>query len=320
MPSEFELIARYFTRPTRHTVLSVGDDAAIVRPRPGMDLVISTDSLVADTHFIAQTGPENLGWKTLAVNLSDMAAMGAEPRWVVLAAALPEPNESWIEAFARGFFDCAERFGVDVIGGDTTRGPLTLTPTVFGEVPRGQALTRHGALPGDDIWVSGSPGLAALALAHLRGVTVLREPSLTRCLSALQRPQPRVSLGLALRSVARAVIDVSDGLMADVGHILERSHVSARMEHACLPWRAVREAGADDELTNNCLLAGGDDYELAFAADTMRRAEVDAMSRALDLPLARIGSIVAGAAGKLELVAGNGRTLPIGPRGFDHFA
>lgn len=320
MASEFELISQHFARPTRHTVLSVGDDAAIVRPRSGMDIVISTDSLVSGIHFTADTGPEDLGWKVLAVNLSDMAAMGAEPRWVVLAAALPQPDETWLAAFAHGFFDCAEHFGVDVIGGDTTRGPLNLTPTIFGEVPQGQALTRRGALPGDDIWVSGSPGLAALGLAHLKGMAVLGEPALTRCLSALHRPQPRVSLGLALRGLAHAAIDISDGLLADIGHILERSGVSARVEHACLPWHAAREAAADSELTSNCLLGGGDDYELAFTADAIRRTEVEAISRVLELPLTRIGSVAAGASGGLRVFAENGRELPIGQRGFDHFA
>ena len=227
LATEFDLIRRHFTRAVSHTVLGVGDDGAVIRLRPGMDLVVSTDMLVAGTHFLPDTDAEALGWKTLAVNLSDLAAMGAEPRWVVLAAALPRADEDWIAAFCRGFFSLAARFGVDVVGGDTTRGPLNLTPTVFGEVPAGQALTRASAKVGDTIWISGATGLAALGLAHLQGRIVLAEPGLSQCLAALQRPQPRVALGGALRGVAHAAIDVSDGLLADLGHVLEQSAVAA---------------------------------------------------------------------------------------------
>ncbi|ENO94951.1 thiamine-phosphate kinase, partial [Thauera phenylacetica B4P] len=162
MPSEFDLIRRHFTRPARHTELAVGDDAALLAPRPGMRLVVSTDMLVAGTHFFADTDPEGLGWKTLAVNVSDLAAMGAEPRWAFLALALPRADEAWIAAFARGFFACADTFGVDLAGGDTTRGPLTLSVTIAGEVPAGAAITRGGARAGDELWISGQPGRAAL--------------------------------------------------------------------------------------------------------------------------------------------------------------
>ena len=188
MPSEFALIRRHFTRPARHTDLAVGDDAALIRPSAGMQLAISTDMLVAGTHFFADTDPEDLGWKALAVNVSDLAAMGAQPRWVVLAASLPAPDEAWIAAFARGFFACSEAFGIDVIGGDTTRGPLNLCPTIFGEVPVGQAITRAGARPGDDLWISGAPGRAALGLAQLRGEATLAGADRADCLAALHRP------------------------------------------------------------------------------------------------------------------------------------
>ncbi|MCX7147969.1 MAG: thiamine-phosphate kinase, partial [Rhodocyclales bacterium] len=169
MPSEFELIARYFTRGTSHTVLGVGDDAALIAPTPSRELVISTDMLVEGTHFLADTDPEALGWKTLAVNVSDMAAMGAIPRWALLAAVLPAPTPEWIEPFARGFFDCAASYGIDLIGGDTTRGPRAFCVTILGEVPAGRALRRDGAKAGDSIWISGQPGRAALGLAHLQG-------------------------------------------------------------------------------------------------------------------------------------------------------
>ena len=319
MPSEFELIARHFTRPVRHTVLGVGDDAAIVRPASGMDLVVTTDMLVAGTHFLPDAEPEALGWKALAVNLSDLAAMGAQPRWTVVAAALPEADEAWIAAFARGFFACAESFDVDVIGGDTTRGPLNIAPTVFGEVPQGQALTRAGGRAGDELWVSGTPGLAALGLNHRLGKVSLPDTATERCLAALDRPQPRIALGLALRCLATAAIDVSDGLLADIGHILERSALAADIEFDCLP-RAVFETGVDAALAQQCLVAGGDDYELAFAAPPERRGNIEALAARLRLPLTRIGRLRAGPTAELVLRDTAGRPMPAARRGFDHFA
>lgn len=311
MASEFALIDRHFRRPTRHTVLGVGDDGAIVRPAPGMELIVSTDMLVASTHFLPDTNPEDLGWKTLAVNVSDMAAMGAQPRWALLAAALPAVNENWIERFARGFFACADAFDVDVIGGDTTRGPRNFCVTIFGEVPEGRALLRSGAAAGDDIWVSGRPGRAALGLAHLQGHIVLDEPARTECLAALHRPQPRVALGLALRGLASAAIDVSDGLLADLGHILDASRLAATLRFGALPAPGVER---------DALLAGGDDYELVFTAPPDRRADVEALAEHLSLPLTRIGSAMTGVAGQTVVLDRNGIPLEIARRGFDHFA
>jgi len=290
MPSEFTLIDRYFKRPTRHTVLGVGDDGAIVRPEPGMELVISTDMLVAGTHFLPNTDAEGLGWKTLAVNISDMAAMGATPRWALLAAALPAATESWLAAFAKGFFACADAFGIDVIGGDTTKGPRNFCVTIFGEVPAGCALLRSGARPGDEIWVSGQPGLAALGLAHTQGRCALDEPALSRCLDALQRPQPRVALGLALRGIATAAIDVSDGMLADLGHILEESKLAATLDFARLPDAALR-ACADE-----------------------------ALAASLPLALTCIGTMGPGEPGALRLLDGAGRPMSIPRRGYDHFS
>lgn len=317
MPSEFELIARYFKRPTRHTLRGVGDDGAIVQPTPGTELVVSTDMLVAGTHFLPNADPADLGWKTLAVNVSDMAAMGATPRWALLAAALPAATESWIAAFADGFFACADAFDIDVIGGDTTKGPRNFCVTIFGEVPPGQALLRSGARPGDEIWVSGQPGLAALGLAHLQGRCALQEPALTACLAALHRPQPRVALGLALRGVATAAIDVSDGLLADLGHILEESNVAATVHVERLPPAALA-AGIDVELTRDCLFAGGDDYELVFTAPAARHAEVAALAASLPLPLTCIGTVEAGDPANLRLLDG-GKPTAQQRRGFDHF-
>ena len=322
MPSEFELIARYFTRPTNHTVLGAGDDGAIVRPSPGMELVVSTDMLVAGTHFLPDADPEALGWKSLAVNVSDLAAMGAQPRWGLLAASLPEADEGWIAAYARGFFACASAFGVDIIGGDTTRGPMNFCVSIFGEVFPGRALLRSGAAPGDQIWISGAPGRAALALAHLQGRCTLGEAVLGDCLEALHRPQPRSSLGLALTALASAAIDVSDGVLADLGHVLDRSAVGATIYAERLPDAAMRACPHDPALARQCLLAGGDDYELVFTAAPARHAAITDLATALGLALTCIGKITDRAPGEstqLTLLDVDGNSLSMPRRGFDHF-
>ena len=310
MPSEFALINRFFRRTTRDTVVGVGDDAAIVRPAPGCELVVSTDMLVAGTHFLPETDPENLGWKVLAVNLSDMAAMGAQPRWALLAVALPAATESWLDRFAHGFFACADTFGVDLIGGDTTRGPRNFCVTLLGEVPSGKALLRSGAQVDDEIWVSGQPGRAALGLAHLQGQVALSEPDLTDCLEALQCPQPRVRLGLALRGLATAAIDVSDGLLADLGHILQASGVAATLRLTALP---------EPTFARSCYLAGGDDYELVFTAPARSHETVKRLGQNLGLPLDCIGRVLAGTPGELAVEDAAGQPVESVRRGFDHF-
>ncbi|MFZ4535593.1 thiamine-phosphate kinase [Propionivibrio sp.] len=316
-PSEFDLIARYFTKPTPQAVLGPGDDCALLAPSPGMELAITTDMLVSGTHFLPDTDPCQLGWKTLAVNLSDLAAMGARPRWVLLAGSLPDADENWIAAFADGLFVCARRYGVDLVGGDTTRGPLNLCITALGEVPAGAALRRDGALAGDDLWVSGQPGLAALGLAQIQGRTQLPQALAARCIAALQKPTPRIELGLALRDrkLAHATIDVSDGLLADLGHIADRSGVDAEVFQTQLPYLP---AGADPLLARHCQLAGGDDYELVFAAPPDKRHELAELAAQLDLPLWRIGRIIEGK-GEVRLLDENGQTLPMTRKGFDHF-
>jgi thiamine-monophosphate kinase len=318
VPSEFDLIARYFARPTPQAILGPGDDCALLAPSPGMELAITTDMLVAGVHFLPDTDPQQLGWKTLAVNLSDLAAMGARPRWALLAGSLPEADEQWIAAFAAGLFACAKRYGVDLVGGDTTRGPLNLCITALGEVPAGKALRRDGAREGDDLWVSGQPGLAALGLAQLQGQTQLPAALASRCISALQRPLPRIELGLALQGegLANAAIDVSDGLLADLGHILERSGVAAEVFGTQLPYLPP---GADPVLARQCQLAGGDDYELVFTAAPAKRLELAELAARLDLPLWRFGRIIAGTAGELSLLDENDQPLPIDRKGFDHF-
>ena len=318
MASEFALIDRHFRRPTHHTTLGVGDDGAVVRPSPGCELVISTDMLVAGTHFLPDTDPEDLGWKVLAVNVSDMAAMGAQPKWALLAAALPAATESWIEKFARGFFACAASFGVDIIGGDTTKGPRNFCVTIFGEVPQGRALLRSGAKPDDEIWVSGTPGRAALGLAHLQQQAILSEPALTDCLAALHRPQPRVALGLALRAaeLATAAIDVSDGLLADLGHILKASGLAAELTISVPP---ASTFGISTEQVQDAYLAGGDDYELVFTTPPCRHDEVLTLSRSLSLPLTCLGHCVTGTPGELTVRDPAGGLLDINRRGYDHF-
>lgn len=319
MPSEFDLIRRHFDRATAHCDLAVGDDAALMAPRAGMQLAVSTDMLVAGTHFFADADPTLLGWKTLAVNISDIAAMGAEPRWALLAIALPAADETWIAAFARGLFDCAHAYGVDLVGGDTTRGPLNMTVTIIGEVPAGAAITRGGARPGDDLWISGQPGLAALGLAALRGEAALTDAGRTRCLDALHRPQPRVALGLALRGIASAMLDVSDGLLGDLAHILERSRVGATVDLAALPLATLLETGAAPEFARRCLLSGGDDYELLFSAPPAARQAVAAAGARAGVALHRIGSVDAGS-GELQLRDADGRLRPAPATGYDHFA
>jgi thiamine-monophosphate kinase len=305
MPSEFEIIRKYFSRPARHALLGVGDDAALLKPDAAAALAVSTDMLLEGRHFARGAAPRSLGHKALAVNLSDMAATGATPRWATLAIALPAADEAWIAAFADGFYALAERFDVDLVGGDTTRGPLTICVAILGEVPASLALTRGGARPGDDIWVSGELGGAALALEH---------PEDTAAASRLHEPEPRVALGERLRGIAHAAIDVSDGFAQDLGHILERSGVGALVHYALLPKFPCDEP----RLQQRCVLAGGDDYELIFTAAQSARAEIDALSRTLRLALTRVGSMHSGEA-KLQLLDARGKPMDAG-RGYDHFA
>lgn len=320
MLSEFELIERFFRRPTRHTVLGVGDDAALLAPSAGCELAVSVDMLVSGRHFAAEVDPEALGHKTLAVNLSDLAAMGAWPRWALLAGALPEPDAAWINAFASGFFALADAYDVDLVGGDTTRGPLNLCVTILGEAPAGQALRRSGARPGDAIYVSGTLGDAALALAHHRHETVLAADELSRCERALLRPTPRVELGQRLRGIASAAIDISDGLTGDLGHILDASGAGAVVELAALPRSEALEhrlAGLERPLALACLLAGGDDYELCFTARAEAAADIGAVAEQLDLEIVRIGWIDERSG--LSVRDEAGRALERLPVAFDHF-
>lgn len=319
MPSEFELIARHFTRAPRAggpVLLGVGDDCALLIPPPGEVLAVSTDMLVEDRHFFPGADPEALGHKALAVNLSDLAAMGARPLGFTLALALPTADENWIAPFARGLLALADEHAIPLVGGDTTRGPLNLCITVFGSVTRAQALRRDGAQPGDEIWVSGELGDARLAVEILLGHADLGDLPAGAALR-LHQPQPRMALGLALRGIASAAIDVSDGLLGDLAHLLQRSQVGALVEADTVP---VGAALASHPVTRQreFSLNGGDDYELCFTAPADRHPSVlDAAARA-GVPVTRIGRILPGCG--MQLVDGDGQPLTIASRSFDHFA
>ncbi len=322
---EFELIQRYFHRPTAHAALGIGDDCALLQPAEGMQLAISSDMLVEGRHFVSTVDPARLGHKALAVNLSDLAACGARPLAFTLALSLPQADEAWLSGFARGLLALADLHGCELVGGDTTRGPLNICITVFGEVPRGQALLRSGARPGDDLWVSGTLGDARLALEAFRGTVSLPAEAFAAARLRLETPTPRVALGLALRGIASSAIDISDGLLGDLGHILDASGVGADLlTTAAAGTMADRlgadsaEGSADAERRLACVLSGGDDYELAFTAPAARRHEVLAAGTASGTRLTRIGHID-GARG-LRLRNAHGRLVEHRLASFDHFA
>ncbi|MHB1213575.1 MAG: thiamine-phosphate kinase [Thiobacillus sp.] len=315
---EFDLIARHFTRATPGAVLGVGDDCALLAPTPGMQLAVSSDMLLEGRHFSPQDSPAGIGHKSLAVNLSDLAAMGATPRWATLSIALPQADDAWLTAFARGFFRMADQHGIELVGGDTTRGALTISITVIGEVPPGQALRRDGAQAGDDVWVSGVLGSAALALAYRQGRLFMEQIDAARVLPALYLPTPRVALGIALRGIASSAIDISDGLLGDLGHILQRSQVGATLEFAALPTLPVAQAYLHEKVAVDCVLAGGDDYELCFTAPAGKRDAVRAAAGTAGVAVTHIGRITAGSG--LTVSDTKGQPLPIDHTGYDHFA
>lgn len=310
---EFELIERHFTRPVRKAALGVGDDCALLRLAPGQQLAVSSDMLVEGRHFLSTVAPERLGHKALAVNLSDLAACGAEPLGFTLALALPRADEAFLAGFARGLLALAEAAGIELVGGDTTAGPLNICITAMGQVPSGQALLRSGAQAGDDLWVSGPLGDARLALEVFRGQVALPGEAFEAVRRAMELPQPRVALGLALRGVATSAIDLSDGLLGDLGHVLVRSQVGAVVEVDAIP-RSATLAALPRALQLECVLAGGDDYELLFTAPPSRRAEVQALAAGVT----RIGRITPETGLRVMDAAGAAVATPW--RGFDHFA
>ena len=317
MSPEFVLIAKYFTRPVKNAALGIGDDCALIGVSPGCELAISTDTLISGVHFFSDADPEKVGHKALAVNLSDLAAMGALPRYVMLALTLPSIDEPWLAAFSRGFFSLGDAYHVELIGGDTTRGPLSITITVLGEVAAGKAIRRDGARDGDDIWVSGSLGGAALALKHLQGAVSLSSEMFDIAAERLHKPNPRVALGRALVNVATSAIDISDGLVADLAHICERSGLSANVVWAEVPLSAPL-LSVERELQFTCALAGGDDYELCFTAPEVMKLELLRLSAELGLALTHIGSMQAGAP-RVHVCDERGDEINILSAGFDHF-
>jgi thiamine-monophosphate kinase len=323
--SEFDLIKTCFSRPTQRAALAGGDDCALLDPTPGMQTVISSDMLVEGRHFFADVSPFSLGHKALAVNLSDLAACGATPVAFTLALSLPRIDHAWLQAFSEGLYALADAHNCELIGGDTTRGPLNICITVLGEVPRGQALLRSGAQVGDDIYVSGTLGDARLALDALQGRIDLPADVLAAARLRLEQPTPRVALGTALRGVATAAIDISDGLAGDAAHLLKASGVGAVVSiestinliaaRARNDWPAAR---FDIQTLQNTVFSGGDDYELAFTAPPHASAAVAAASQSSSTPVTRIGTIES--APGLRLIDSRGQPVQSQFASFDHFA
>lgn len=319
MLSEFDLISRYFVRPGHASArahLGIGDDCALVTPSPGMQLAISSDMLVEGRHFFPNADPGLLGHKCLAVNLSDLAAMGAHPLAFTLALALPSAQPDWLAAFSKGLFALADEHECELIGGDTTKGPLNICITIFGELPPGQALRRDAACVGDDIWISGTLGDARLALAAYLDEVQLDAESLATAAVRMHAPSPRNALGCALRGIANAAVDISDGLSGDLAHILKRSGVGATINIDVLPAGMVLSKQGLD-LRRRFTLAGGDDYELCFTAPVAQRDAVVSASRSTVTPVQRVGTI--DALPGLRLVDRDGLPLALHHPSFDQF-
>ena len=323
--TEFDLIARYFTRPVKKAALGVGDDCAIINSSPGMQLAISSDMLVEGQHFFSDVSPYSLGHKALAVNLSDLAACGATPVGFTLALALPRVDEAWLQEFSSGLWALADAHGCELLGGDTTQGPLNICITVFGEIPRGKALLRSGAQVDDDIYVSGMLGDARLALDALQGKIELPREILAQARQRLELPTPRVALGTALRGVATSSIDISDGLVGDLGHILKASGVGAQID-TDITMNLIAACTRNDWFKDHfyakkqlqIVLSGGDDYELAFTSPPTARQAVHAASVSSQTPVTRIGVIQSQPG--LRLVNGRGQPVDGQFASFNHFA
>ena len=318
---EFDLIERYFWRPAgvgpKRSVVGNGDDCAVIAPQAGMQLAVSTDTMVEGRHFLSTVDPVRLGHKALATNLSDLAACGAKPLAFTLALTLPRVDEAWLKGFAQGLLALADEHDCELIGGDTTAGPLAIGITVMGEVPCGGALLRNGAKPGDEVWVSGYPGEARLALEAFRGTLHpgLSADAFDAVRLAMECPTPRVALGLGLRGIASSAIDISDGLLGDLGHILKRSGVGVSLHLDALPVsRHLSERTPD--LMRDCILAGGDDYELLFTAPADHHAQVQQLERDLGLVLTCIGRVDAELGMRLF---SNGQAVANRWVSFDHF-
>jgi thiamine-monophosphate kinase len=315
---EFDLIDRFFKRPVRRNALGIGDDCALLSPAAGMQLAVSSDMLVEGRHFLSTVDPFKLGHKALAVNLSDLAACGAKPLAFTLALALPRAEEAWLEPFARGLLALADAHGCELVGGDTTRGPLNICVTVFGEVPQGQALLRSGARAGDDIYVSGTLGDARLALEVFRGTLAVPADVFEAARARMEQPTPRVALGQALLGIATSAIDVSDGLLGDLGHVLRQSGVGAAIQTQIAASLMAAAGRLDAARRLEYVLAGGDDYELVFTAPAAQRDAVQGAARKSGAAVTCIGQIES--APGLRLLDSQGRPLQEHYGSFDHFA
>ncbi|MGH8112165.1 MAG: thiamine-phosphate kinase [Rhodanobacteraceae bacterium] len=320
---EFELIdlIRARTSQARADVdLGIGDDAALLDVPAGLQLVACTDTMVAGVHFPVGTAPEDVGWKSLAVNLSDLAAMGATPAWALLALTLPRADAGFVESFAEGFAALARRHDVALVGGDTTQGPLTVTVTALGTVPVGAALRRDGAKAGDALFVTGTLGDAAgaLKIGDRRPGTGDRMKDHTALLARLNRPEPRIAAGLALRGIASACVDVSDGMLADLGHVCDASHVAAEVNADALPISPALAAMFDRTASRSFALSGGDDYELCFSVPAAHEAEVAGALDRSGCGATRIGRIVAGSG--VRVVDAGGHAVSAPHAGWEHFS
>ena len=331
---EFALIKRFFKTQSQAMLaanknsiaLGIGDDCALLTPNPDEYIAITSDMLVEGRHFLAGANPEYLGHKALAVNLSDLAAMGAKPLGFTLALALPAADPQWLEAFSKGLFAIANTYSCPLIGGDTTSGPLNICITAFGAIPKGKAITRSGALDGDDIWISGTVGDARLTLAALRHEILLTKSDLDCVQSRMHQPNPRIQLGMALRGIASAALDISDGLLGDLKHILEQSKKDADVFLGQLP-KSSTLLKQESSLQDQFAACGGDDYELCFTASSLQRSTIEGISNALDLPLTRIGHILPmhNTEVSISLITSDGERLndietAALLKSFDHFA
>jgi thiamine-monophosphate kinase len=317
---EFDLIERYFNRPALRADVGIGDDCAVWTPRPGHQLAFSADMLVEGRHFLSTVNPQHLGHKALAVNLSDLAACGATPQAFLLSLSLPRADEVWLAGFSSGLFELAGQHGCELIGGDTTQGPLNIAITVMGDTPKGQSILRSGAQAGDDLYVSGHLGDARLALESFRGNISLPQSVFDMARSRMECPTPRIALGQALRGVATAMADISDGLLGDLGHILKASRVGAEIETTVVTqlMRTGQLWTCPEDLGLTCVLSGGDDYELVFSASPRASAQVQLAAQTSDTRVTRIGRMTDSQ--RLVLLGMDGQPLCTTFQSFDHFA
>ena len=317
---EFDLIERYFKRPPQQAAVGIGDDCAVWSPRSGHQLAFSSDMLVEGRHFLSTADPYRLGHKALAVNLSDLAACGATPQALLLSLSLPRVDETWLAGFSKGLFDLADAHGCELMGGDTTQGPLNIAITVMGDMPNGAAILRSGAQAGDDLYVSGHLGDARLALEAFRGSVSLPQAVFDMARVRMEAPTPRIALGQSLRGIANAMADISDGLLGDLGHILNASRVGAEIELTrALPLMQTQPLWAcPSDLAMTCVLSGGDDYELVFCAPPSAAEQVHKAAQASQTPVTRIGRITASES--LVILDPSGQRVTRHFRSFDHFA